>query len=194
VHKALPVNWVAELVAYARANPGKLSFGSSGPNTTHHLAGEFLKIAAGIDMVHVPYRGGNPAMTDLLAGQIPVLFATLSTALPHIQSGDFKILGTIEAKRSRARPEIPTIGESVPGYAVPSSFLGFLAPAKTPPALVDQINKAFVQAIEAPHARETFESNGFEVVTSTPAEFGHVVKSALDRYRKIAIEAHIEEQ
>jgi len=194
VHKSLAVNSVAELITYAKANPGKLSFGSSGPNTTHHLAGEFLKRQAGIEMIHVPYRGGNPAMTDLLAGQIPVLFATLSTVLPYITAGNVKVLGMIEAKRSKARPEIPTIGESVPGYAVPSSFLGFLAPAKTPPALVDQINKAFVQAIEAPHARETFESNGFEVVTSTPAEFGHVVKSALDRYRKIAIEAHIEEQ
>ena len=129
VHKDLPVNSVAELVAYARTNPGKLSFGSSGPNTTHHLAGEFLKSATGIDMVHVPYRGGSPAMTDLLAGQIPVLFATLSTALPHLASGSFKVLGTVEASRSRARPEIPTIGESMPGYAVPSSFLGFLAPA-----------------------------------------------------------------
>ena len=123
VHKALPVNSVAELIAYAKANPAKLSFGSSGPNTTHHLAGEFLKIQTGIDMVHIPYRGGNPAMTDLLAGQIPVLFATLSTALPHIQSGNFKLLGTVEARRSRARPEIPTIGESLPGYAVPSLSL-----------------------------------------------------------------------
>jgi tripartite-type tricarboxylate transporter receptor subunit TctC len=194
VHKTLPVNSVGELISYAKMNPGKLSFGSSGPHTTHHLAGEFLNRRAGIEMVHVPYRGGNPAMTDLLAGQIPVLFATLSTVLPHLAAGNVKVLGMIEAERSKARPDIPTIGESVPGYAVPSSFLGFLAPAKAPPALVDQINKAFVQAIEAPHVRKTLEGNGFEVVTSTPAEFGHVVKSALDRYRKISIEARIEEQ
>jgi tripartite-type tricarboxylate transporter receptor subunit TctC len=194
VHKALPVNSVAELVAYAKANPGKLSFGSSGPNTTHHLAGEFLKSLAGIDMVHIPYRGGNPAMTDLLAGQIPVLFATLSTALPHIQSGNFKILGTVEAKRSRARPEIPTIGESVPGYAVPSSFLGFLAPAAMSDPLTRRLNAAFVKAIETPAVRGTLESSGFEVVTSTPAEFGAAIKSALERYTKIAADARIEAQ
>jgi tripartite-type tricarboxylate transporter receptor subunit TctC len=194
VHKALPANSVAELIAYAKANPAKLSFGSSGPNTTHHLAGEFLKIQAGIDMVHVPYRGGNPAMTDLLAGQIPVLFATLSTALPHIQSGNFKILGTVEARRSRARPEIPTIGESLPGYAVPSSFLGFLAPAAMADPLTERMNAAFVKAIEAPAVRKTLESSGFEVTTSTSAEFGATIKAALERYRKIAADARIEAQ
>ncbi len=194
VHKSLPVNSIAELVAYAKTNPAKLSFGSSGPNTTHHLAGEFLKIQAGIDMVHIPYRGGNPAMTDLLAGQISVLFATLSTALPHIQSGNFRILGTVEAKRSRARPDIPTIGESVPGYAVPSSFLGFLAPAAMPDPLTQRLNAAFVKAIETPAVRRTLESSGFEVVTSTSAEFGAVIKAALERYRKIAADARIEAQ
>lgn len=194
VHKALPVNTVADFVAYAKANPAKLSFGSSGPNTTHHLAGEFLKIQAGIDMVHIPYRGGNPAMTDLLAGQIPVLFATLSTVLPHIQSGDFKILGTIEAKRSRARPDIPTIGESVPDYAVPSSFLGFLAPAGMADPLTQRLNMAFVKAIETPAVRRTLESSGFEVVTSTSEEFRAAIKAALERYRKIATDAHIEAQ
>jgi tripartite-type tricarboxylate transporter receptor subunit TctC len=194
VHKALPVNSVADLVAYAKANPAKLSFGSSGPNTTHHLAGEFLKIQAGIDMVHIPYRGGNPAMTDLLAGQISVLFATLSTVLPHSQSGNFKILGMIEAKRSRARPEIPTIGETVPGYAVPSSFLGFLAPASLSDPLTGRLNTALVKAIETPAVRRTLESSGFEVVTSTSAEFGAVIKAAIERYRKIAADAHIEAQ
>jgi len=194
VHKALPVNSVAELVAYAKSNPARLSFGSSGANTTHHLAGEFLKIQAGIDMVHIPYRGGNPAMTDLLAGQISVLFATLSTVLPHIQSGNFKILGMIEAKRSRARPEIPTIGESVPGYAVPSSFLGFLAPAAMSDPLTQRLNTAFVKAIETPAVRKILESSGFEVITSTPTEFGATIKAGLERYRKIAADAHIEAQ
>jgi len=194
VHKALPVNSVADLVAYAKANPGKLSFGSSGPNTTHHLAGEFLKVRAGIDMVHIPYRGGNPAMTDFLAGQIPVLFATLSTALPHMQTGNFKILGTIEAKRSRARPDIPTIGESLPGYAVPSSFLGFLAPAGLPAPLVQRLNAVLVEAVETPTVRKTLEGSGFEVVTSTSAEFGNTISAALERYRKIAADGRIEAQ
>src|SRR4051812_12209624 len=194
VHKALPVNSVTDLVAYAKAHPGKLSFGSSGPNTTHHLAGELLKTVAGVDMVHIPYRGGNPAMTDFLAGQIPLLFATLSTALPHMQTGNFKILGTIESRRSRARPDIPTIGESLPGYAVPSSFLGFLAPAGLSGPLARRLNAVFVDAVETPSVRKTLEGSGFEVVTSTPAEFGATITTALERYRKIAADARIEAQ
>jgi tripartite-type tricarboxylate transporter receptor subunit TctC len=194
VHKDLPVGSAAELVAYARAHPGKLSFGSSGPNTTHHLAGEFLKSATGIDMVHVPYRGGNPAMTDFLAGQIPVLFATLSTVLPHLSSGKVKVLGTIEASRSRARPDIPTIGESVPGYAMPSSFLGFLAPAGLSAAMTERLNAVLVKTIETPSVRSTLEGSGFEVITGTSAQFGATIKAALDRYRRIAADARIEAQ
>ena len=194
VRKELPINSAAELVAYAKANPGKLSFGSSGPNTTHHLAGEFLKVLTGIDMVHIPYRGGNPAMTDFLAGQIPVLFATLSTALPHMQTGNFKLLGTIEARRSRTHPDIPTIGESVPGYAVPPSFLGFVAPAGLPAPLVQRLNAELVRAIETPAVRKTLQDSGFEVVTSTSAEFGNIIRAALERYRRIAADARIEVQ
>ena len=194
VNKSLPVNSVAELIAYAKANPGKLSFGSSGINSTHHIAGELLKKMAGIKMVHVPYRGGNPAMIDLLGGQIQVLFATVSTALPYIKGGKLKVLGVIEARRSKALPNVPTIGETVPGYAVPPSFLGFLAPAATPPALVHQINEAFVKAIQTPHVRKILERSGFEVVPGTPAEFDNLIKSAVERYRQIIAEAHIKRQ
>jgi tripartite-type tricarboxylate transporter receptor subunit TctC len=114
VNKSLPVDNITELIAYAKAHPG-LAFGSSGPNTVHHIAGEFLKVQAGIDLVHVPYRGGAPAMTDLLAGQIPILFATLSTAQPYIDAGAVKVIGMVEGKRARSRPDIPAIGERLPG-------------------------------------------------------------------------------
>ena len=189
-----PANNIAELVAYAKANPGKLSFGSSGPNTTHHLAGELLKVAAGIDILHVPYRGGSPAMTDLLSGQIPLLFATLSTAIPYIDTGKVKVLGVAEAARSRAPPDIPTIGETIKGYAMPSSWVGFLAPGKTPPALVQKINAALVTAIRTPSVTKSLEASGFEVVTNTPAEFAVTLKSAIDRYRKITSDAGIQPQ
>src|SRR5215472_16271695 len=140
VNKSLPVSNVTELIAYAKGHPGKLAFGSSGPNTVHHIAGEYLKAYAGIDWVHVPYRGGSLAMTDLLAGQIPVLFATLSTAAPFIDSGAVKVIGMVEDKRSRSRPNIPTIGESLPGYAMPQSWVGFLGPPGMPPTLVTRMN------------------------------------------------------
>jgi tripartite-type tricarboxylate transporter receptor subunit TctC len=189
-----PANNIAELIAYAMANPGKLSFGSSGPNTTHHLAGELLKSAAGIDIVHVPYRGGNPAMTDLLAGQIPLLFATLSTAMPYIDSGKVKVLGVIEARRSHARPEIPTIGETVKGYAVPPSWLGFLAPGKMAPALTQKINAELIRAIKTPEVTRRLEDSGFEVITSTPADFSATLRAGIERYRKITADAGIEPQ
>ena len=192
VHKNLPVSNVQEFIAYAKANPGKLSFGSSGPNTTHHLAGEYLKAQAGIDMVHVPYRGGNPAMADLLTGQIPVLFATLSTTIPHMKSGQVKVLGMVEAKRSSAYPDIPTIGETVQGYAVPPSFIGFLAPAGLPEPLTQQISGALIKTLDNPAVRKALESNGFEVGTSTPAEFAKILNASVERFRKIVADSSIE--
>jgi tripartite-type tricarboxylate transporter receptor subunit TctC len=194
VHKSLPVDDVAQLVAYAKAHPGELSFGSSGTNTSHHLAGELLKSAAGIDMVHVPYRGGNPAMTDLLAGRVPVLFATLSTALAHLDSGAFRILAMVEAKRTASLPQIATIGETVPGYALPSSWIGFLAPAGLKPALTGRLNAALIRSITAPTVRPVLEQSGFEVVTSTPEEFSAILKGAIERYRKITADAGIAAQ
>ena len=193
VNKSLPVSNITELVAYAKAHPG-LAFGSSGPNTVHHIAGEFLKVHAGIDLVHVPYRGGAPAMTDLLAGQIPILFATLSTALPYIDSGAVKVIGMVEAKRSRRRPDIPTIGEGLPGYAMPQSWVGFLGPPKMPAALVSRMNAELVAATAAPRSRKILEEAGFEVVTSSPQQFADLVKANLALYRKITAQAGIEPQ
>jgi tripartite-type tricarboxylate transporter receptor subunit TctC len=194
VHPSLPVNTVAEFIAYAKANPGKLSFGSSGPNTTHHLAGEILKAQAGIDMTHIPYRGGNPAMTDLLAGQIPAVFATLSTAKPHIEAGRIKVLGMIESKRSRRSPQIPTIGETVPGYALPPSWLGFLAPARLPAGLAERMSAELVASINAPDVRKKLEDNGFDVVASSPDEFARTLRDAIDRYKTITSQLGIEPQ
>jgi tripartite-type tricarboxylate transporter receptor subunit TctC len=188
------VSNLAELIAYAKAHPGKLAFGSSGANSVHHIAGEFLKLQAGIDMVHVPYRGGAPAMTDLLAGQIPVAFATLSTALPYIDAGAVKVIGMVEGKRSRSRPNIPTIGESLPGYAMPQTWVGFFGPSGMSDALVTRMNGELVAAISSAKTRKTLEDNGFEVVTSTPAELAAVVKTSLALYRKITAEVGIEPQ
>jgi len=195
VNKSLPVNNITELIAYVKAHPGKLAFGSSGANTVHHIAGEFLKLQAGIDMVvHVPYRGGSPAMTDLLSGQIPILFATLSTAIPFIDSGAVKVIGMVEGKRSRSRPDIPTIGEGLPGYAMPQSWVGFLGPPGMSDALVERMNAELVAAVSSPRTRKTLEDNGFEVTTSTPEEFATVIRESLARYRKITAEAGIEAQ
>lgn len=192
VNNSLPVSNITELIAYAKAHPGKLAFGSSGPNTVHHIAGQYLKAYAGIDWVHVPYRGGSLAMTDLLAGQIPVLFATLSTAIPFIDSGAVKVIGMVEDKRSRSRPNIPTIGESLPGYAIPPSWVGFLGPPRMSAPLVARMNAELVAAISTPKARKTLEDSGFEVDTSTPEEFASVIKTGLERYKRITAAAGID--
>jgi tripartite-type tricarboxylate transporter receptor subunit TctC len=193
VNRSLPVSNITELIAYARDHPG-LAFGSSGANTVHHIAGEFLKLQAGIDMVHVPYRGGSPAMTDLLSGQIQILFATLTTALPFIDSGAVRVIGMVEAKRARSRPDIPTIGEGLPGYAMPQSWVGFLGPPGMQPAMVARMNALLATAVRSPKARKTLEDNGFEVVTSTPEEFANVIRESVVRYRRITAEAGLEAQ
>jgi len=151
-------------------------------------------VYAGIDWFHVPYRGGSLAMTDLLAGQIPVLFATLSTATPFIDSGAVKVIGMVEDKRSRSRPNIPTIRESLPGYAMPQSWVGFLGPPRMSAMLIARMNAELVAAISTPKVRKTLEDGGFEVNTSTPAEFTSVIKAGLERYKKITAEAGIEAQ
>jgi tripartite-type tricarboxylate transporter receptor subunit TctC len=129
-------------------------------------------------------------MTDLLAGQIPVLFATLSTAIPFIDSGAVKVIGVVEDKRARSRPNIPTIGEGLPGYAIPQSWVGFLGPPRMSAALVARMNAELVAAISK--ARKTLEDSGFEVDTSTPEAFASVVKAGLERYKRITAEAGIE--
>jgi tripartite-type tricarboxylate transporter receptor subunit TctC len=133
-------------------------------------------------------------MTDLLAGQIPVLFATLATAMPFIDSGAVKVIGMVEDRRSRSRPDIPTIAESLPGYAMPQSWIGFLGPPKMSAALVARMNAELVAATSTPKAREALEDSGFEVVTSTPEQFADVIKASLARYRRITAEAGIEAQ
>ncbi len=185
VHQSVPANNVAEFIAYAKKNPGKLSFGSSGYGTSHHLAGEYLNAVAGIKMVHVPYRGGAPAMTDLLAGQIPVAFATLSTVMPYMATGKIKVLGAVEDRSPAGHPEIPPIGATVPGFVLPPSWTGFVAPAGMAPALADRMHDEFEKAKATPRVRNLLEQNGFDVVFSSRKAFADEIMLTLDRYKKI---------
>src|SRR5258708_33167509 len=146
VHVELPVNSVAELIAYAKANPGKLLYGSSGIGSPHHLAGELLRQKTGIDIVHVPYRGGGATINDLLGGHIKVAFLSLSTAVPHLGSGKIKIVAVVEKARYAAMPDIPAIGETVAGFEM-SSWVAFFAPAATPAPLVARLNEAMVKGL-----------------------------------------------
>ena len=178
VHVDLPVNSVAQLIAYAKANPGKLQYGSSGIGSPHHLAGELLRQKTGIDIVHVPYRGGGATINDLLGGHIKVAFLSLSSAVPHLSSGKIRIVAVVEKSRYTAMPDVPTIGETVPGFEM-SSWLGFFAPAGTPAPLMTRINEAMVKVLTTDAVKEKLATLGLAVAPSTPAELAAVVREGL---------------
>lgn len=191
VHPSLPVKTVADLIAYGKANPKKLSFGSSGPGSAHHLAGELLNEKAGLDMVHVPYKGGGPAMTDLIGNTIPVLFASMATAKPHIDSGKIRALAVVEDKRFHALPNLPTVGETVPGYAI-ASWFAFFGPAGMPPAVTGKLNAEINKALATPALREQLEKSGMSVTGGKPEELAALLKTELAQREKLVKAAGVE--
>jgi tripartite-type tricarboxylate transporter receptor subunit TctC len=178
VHTEFPANSVADVIAYARANPGKLNYGSSGIGSPHHLAGELMRQKAGIDIVHVPYRGGGATINDLLGGHIKVAFLSLSTAVPHLGSGKIKILAVVEKTSYAAMPAIPAIGETIPGFEM-SSWHGVFAPAGTPAPLVARLNAAITKILTTDAVKDKLEALGVAVATSTPDELAEIVRTGL---------------
>ncbi len=192
VHTSVPANNAMEFVEYVKKNPGKISFGSSGTGSPHHLAGELLKQITGIDMIHVPYKGAGPSMQDLVGGQIPAVFTTLSTAIPQMRGGKIKVLGLVESRRQPSVPNVPTIGESVPGYAMPRSWLGFFGPPNLPAPIVKRLNAELLKALHAPDTRAKLEAAGMPVIGTSAEEFAAVVRDDIEMYRKIATAAGIQ--
>jgi tripartite-type tricarboxylate transporter receptor subunit TctC len=178
VNSQLPVNSVAELIAYAKAHPGKLHYGSPGIASPHHLSGELLRQKTGIEIVHVPYRGGGPAANDLLGGHINMAFLSLSSAVPHLPTGKLKILALVEKGRYPAMPDIPTVGETVPGFEM-SSWLGLFAPAGTPEPLIVRLNEGIIRILTADAVKEKLAGLGLAVAPSTPAELAVLIKDGL---------------
>jgi tripartite-type tricarboxylate transporter receptor subunit TctC len=191
VHTSVPANNAKEFVEYARQNPTKVSFGSSGTGSPHHLSGELLNQVAGINMVHVPYKGAGPSMQDLVGGQIPAVFTTLSTALPQARNGKIKIIGVVEPKRQPSAPEVPTIGESVPGYAMPVSWLGFFGPAGLPADIAQRLNREFVRALNDPETRARLEKGGMPVLATTIDEFHAMIRNDIEAFRRTTTTAGI---
>jgi tripartite-type tricarboxylate transporter receptor subunit TctC len=178
VHVDLPVNSVADLITYAKANPGELQYGSSGIGSPHHLAGELLRQKTGIDIVHVPYRGGGATINDLLGGHIKVAFLSLSSAVPHLGSGKIRIIAVVEKNRYAAMPDVPTIGETVPGFEM-SSWVAFFAPAGTPGPLIARLNAALVTVLTSDAVKEKLAALGLALAPSTPAELAAMVREGL---------------
>ncbi|HEX2830837.1 MAG TPA: tripartite tricarboxylate transporter substrate binding protein [Burkholderiales bacterium] len=185
VHPTLPVKTVKDLVALAKAKPGSINYGSSGAATGTHLSAELFKYMTGIDMVHVPYKGGGPAVQALLGGQVQLNFATIVSVLPHLKSGKLRGIAVTTAKRSPAAPEIPTIAESgVPGYDH-GPWNGFLAPAKTPRAIVAKLNEETARILHSPDVKNVFMSEGAEPVGNKPEEFAAIIKSETEKWAKV---------
>jgi tripartite-type tricarboxylate transporter receptor subunit TctC len=179
-HPSVPVTSTQELIDYARKNPGRLAYASSGTGSPHHLSGELLRQMAGIDIVHVPYKGGGQAITDFVGGQVPLMFSSLVTVAPHIKSGKVRAIGFVEAKRYAAMPDVPTIAETLPGFEI-NSWLGFLGPAGLPPPVQARLRAEIVKALNAPDVRARLEPAGLVVIGNTPAEFAAMIKTDLDR-------------
>jgi len=185
VHPSLPARTVRELIALGKARPGQIDYASGGSGGSPHLATELFKKMAGINLTHVPYRGAGPALTDVLAGQVQVMFANSAPALPHIQAGRLRALGISSTKRSAIAPEIPTITESgVPGYEAVTIF-GLLAPANTPRAIIDLLNAAVHKAMRTPEVGESMKTLGADVVLTTPEEFGRVIEAEMKRWGEL---------
>jgi tripartite-type tricarboxylate transporter receptor subunit TctC len=184
VNPSVPANNVADFIAYLKANPDKLNFASAGNGTSQHLSGELFNSLAGVRMTHVAYRGGAPAVSDLLGGQVQVIFAPLVEVIQQVRAEKLKALGITTARRSPLLPEVPTILESLPGYEV-ALWNGLLAPANTPPDIIDRINRATIEALRSPEVKAKLAEQGSEPVGNTPAEFRSFIESELVKWRRL---------
>jgi tripartite-type tricarboxylate transporter receptor subunit TctC len=192
VQSSMPANTLAEFVQLAKAKPGTIGYGSSGIGGIGHLAGALLAIVADIDIVHVPYKGGGPAMQDLLGGQIPAMIATPPTALPHVKAGKIRALATTGAARAALMPDVPTVAESgYPGYEA-TNWYAYLAPAGTPKDVLARLNQELVQALRASDVREQLDRQGMEAKPGTPEELTKYMERELVTWGKVVKAAKIQ--
>jgi len=194
VYPGLPARSIKELIALAKQQPGALQYSSSGVGTFAHLSGELFKLAAGIDMLHVPFKGTAPAMIDVMAGNTKVTFGSTASTMPHLRSGKVRALGVGGRQRSPALPDVPTVIEAgLPGYEA-ANWIGLVAPAGTPTAIVERLHKEIVEIQNSPKARQQFDAAGAEIARMGPAEFGGFQASELAKWGKVVKETGIKAQ
>jgi tripartite-type tricarboxylate transporter receptor subunit TctC len=184
LHPSMPVKTVPELIAYAKANPGKVNMASAGNGSAPHMAGELFKMMTGVNMVHVPYRGQGPALTDLLGGEVQVLFATAPGTTDYIASGKLRALAVTTAARAQVLPDVPPVGDFVPGYET-SQWYGMCAPGKTPAEIVGKLNREINTAIADPGMKARLAALGGEPLPGTPAEFGKLIAEETEKWAKV---------
>jgi tripartite-type tricarboxylate transporter receptor subunit TctC len=190
VHPSFPAKTVPEFITYAKANPGKLNMASPGNGSGPHMAGELFKIMTGVDMVHVPYRGSPPALTDLLAGQVQVMFSPMSSSIEYVKGGKLRALAVTTATRSATLPDLPTVGEFVPGYEA-SGWFGVGAPGKTPVEIVDRLNKEINAGLADSKLKARLADLGSVVFVGSPSDFGKHIAEETEKWGKVVRAAHI---
>ena len=184
VHPSLPITTIPELIAYAKANPGKINYGSAGSGTPQNISAELFKMMAGVNLVHVPYRGGAPATTDLVGGHIQAIFAPVSESIEHIKAGKLRPLGVTTTTRLDVLPDVPTVADFVPGYEA-SGFAGVGAPKGTPPEIIQMLNKELNAGLADPKIKARIVELGGTVLGGSPAEFGTILTDAIDKWAKV---------
>ena len=184
VNPSVPAKTVPELIAYAKANPGKLNMASSGAGSTIHVSGELFKMMTGINMVHVPYRGGAPALTDLISGQVQVMFDNVPTSIEFIRAGKLRPLAVTTAARSHVLPDLPTVADFVPGYEA-SAWYGLGVPKGTPEAIIDRLNTETNAILADPQAKARFAELGASLIAGSPAEFGQLIADEAAKWAKV---------
>jgi tripartite-type tricarboxylate transporter receptor subunit TctC len=190
VHPSVPANTVPEFIAYAKANPGKINMASSGVGTSIHMSGELFKLMSGINMQHVPYRGSGPMLTDLLAGQVQIAFDNLQPSIPHIRAGKLRALAVTTATRSDALPDLPTVGDFVPGYEA-STWNGVCAPKNTPAEFIDKLSREINAGLADPTIKARLAEMGARVVPGSPADFGKLIADEIEKWGKVIRAANI---
>ena len=190
VNPSIKATTVSELIALASAQPGTLSYGSAGVGTTSHLAGELFKSMTKVDIVHVPYKGNVPAITDLLGGQTSMIFATMPTVLPHVRAGKLRPLAVLGTARSPALPDVPTVAESVPGFEV-SNWIGLFGPAGMPSAIVARLNAEVQKIMRSPEIQKRLETEGAKFIPMTPDQFATFQKAEIAKWAKTIKDANI---
>ena len=184
VNPSLPIKTIPELIAYAKANPGKLNMASSGNGSTIHMSGELFKMLTGINMVHVPYRGGAPALTDLIAGQVHVMFDNVPTSAEHIKAGKLRGLAVTSTTRSAVLPDLPTVADVLPGYEA-SAWYGLGVPKNTPGEVIDAVNKAMNAVLADPKAQARFAELGASLLPDSSADFGKLIADETEKWGKV---------
>ena len=190
VNPSVPAKSVPEFIAYAKSNPGKINMASSGIGTTQHVAGELFKMMAGVDMVHVPYRGGAPALTDLIGGQVQVMFAFISSSIEYIRAAKLRALAVTTTKASPALPSVPVVGDFVSGYEA-SGWLGLGAPKNTPAEIVNKLNREINAAIADPKISARLADLGNTAFPGSPADFGKLIAEETEKWGKVIRAANI---